>query len=283
MPDRVAFYPGCSLKGTAREYLMSTEGVCSRLGISLVELPDWTCCGASSAHALDGWLSVKLPAWNLAAASSLGLPLITSCAACYSRLKGAAREIAGDAVLRGRIKELTGQDCGDVKVYHLIEYIMQNGYREKIAALSGKKFRGMKIASYYGCLLARPGETTRIPEPEEPTVIDELLMLIGATPVSWSMNTECCGASLSLSRGPIVTGLVEKILDNAVRCGADAIATACPLCQANLEMRRGPAFKIPVYYFTELLGLDMGDPASLKALGYHLVDPYALLRKKAVI
>ena len=283
MADRVAFYPGCSLKGTAKDYLMSTQGVCSLLGITLSELPDWTCCGASSAHSLDGWLAVKLPAWNLAAAAALKLPLVTPCAACYSRLKGAAGAIAGDPVLRGRIKEITGQDCGEVKVYHLLEYIMQNGYSEKIASLSGHKFKGIKIASYYGCLLSRPEEVTRMPEPEAPRIMDDLVRILGGSPVSWSMNTDCCGASLSLSSGAIVTGLVERILDNAVRSGADAVATACPLCQVNLEMRRGPKFKIPVYYFTELLGLDMGDPASIKALDYHLVDPFTLLKNRAVI
>lgn len=281
---KVGFYPGCSLLGTAKEYLSSTKDICAELGIELVELPDWTCCGASSAHALSYQQSVLLPARNLAIAEDMGLPVVTPCSACYSRLKIAQKEIRENEDMKNKVSDILKKSPQNVEVYHLLEYIMGNeDVKEKIKSSIDNGLGGLKIASYYGCLITRPQEATGADEVEVPFIMDELVDILGGEPVDWAMKTECCGASLSLSKSGIVKSLVSKIIDYAQRSGAQAILTACPLCQLNLEMRRSRKQIIPVYYFTELIGIAQENKNVKEWLGDHLVDARTILHKNALL
>lgn len=279
--NKIAFYPGCSLLGTAREYLSSSKSICSSMDIELIEIPDWSCCGASSAHAVSYDLSVLLPSRTLASAQNLGLSLVTPCAACYSRLKIAQKEIKENERIRDKVLSILGNTGEKVKVYHLLEYIMRDKDRIRNSIRGGLK--GLKVVAYYGCLLVRPEEATEADKVENPLMMDELVEILGGEPVDWAMKTECCGASLSLSKNNIVKSLVDKIIDFAQRSGAEAIVTACPLCQLNLEMRRSEKYHIPVYYFTELVGIAQKDKEVNKWLAYHLVESFNKLREKELI
>lgn len=117
---------------------------------------------------------------------------------------------------------------------------------------------GLKLACYYECLLVRPPEVRPFDRAEDPTSLDEMVNALGAEPVSWCYKTTCCGAGLSLTRPEVVEQLVARLLAAAREAGADALVTACPLCQNNLEMRRQATEKLPVFYFTELMGLAFG-------------------------
>ena len=70
---KYAYYPGCSLHSTAKDYDMSTRAVCRALGIELEEIPGWICCGASSAHMTSELLSLSLAVKNLVLAKEMGL------------------------------------------------------------------------------------------------------------------------------------------------------------------------------------------------------------------
>jgi heterodisulfide reductase subunit B len=282
--NKVSFYPGCSLLGTSKEYRMSTESICESIGIQLLELPDWSCCGASSAHAVSDELAVLLPAANLAAAEKAGLTLVTSCSACYSRLKIAQKEIREDEEIKNRVLNMFGCTGEKVQASHLVEYIMGNDLiRDRIKETADIGLKGLKVASYYGCLITRPGEATRAVSVENPLIMEELVTMLDGEPVQWAMKTECCGASLSLTKSSIVESLVNKITDYALRSGAEAIVTACPLCQLNLEMRRNKKHDIPVYYFTELIGIAQGSSEVRKWMKYHLVDSAGVLQEKGLI
>ncbi len=282
------FFPGCSLDGTARDFHRSTLAVAARLGIDLPELPDWTCCGSTAAHCSDALLADALPAKNLSAAA--GKTVAVACAACYSRLKTANHHIAGDQAVRARVAEVVGGDYdGQTPVMHLLEILARDVGRARIAAAIRRPLTGLKVACYYGCLLARPPEITRFDDAENPTLMDKLLEIAGATPVDWPHKTECCGASFSITDTDIVLELSNRILSMAKAAGVDCIVTACPLCQLNLDMRQrdiearfGQRYDLPVFYFTQLLGLAMGCTARDLSLASLVVAPGALLESKGI-
>lgn len=276
---RFSYYPGCSLEATAKEYDLSTREVCQALGVELVELEDWICCGATSAHSTNQKLGLTLPAYNVFLAQKKGLDVAVPCAACYNRLKKADYVMKNDEVKRHEIENMLGFNYeGKIQVYSLLEAMVKKVGIDFIGEKIKKPLKELKVVCYYGCLLVRPLEVTGYEQPENPETMDKLMAKLGAEVLPWSYKTECCGASLGLSNSEIVKGRVSKILSMAQEAGADAVVTACPLCQSNLEMRRKPEFKTPSFYFTELLGLALDLPGSQTWFKKHLVDPFHLLR-----
>lgn len=266
---RYTFFPGCSLESSARDFHESTMAVAEALGIKLEELPGWTCCGSTPAHSVDSTLSVALPAQNLAAAAELGRDLVVVCAACYSRLATANLAMQDEAT-RKKIEDVTGiKYAGQVKVRHLLEVLVTDVGIAEIKSMAVKKLDGLKVASYYGCLLTRPRELSVFSDPEAPRLMEDMLIALGAEPVDWPHALECCGGSFGLTNRSATERLCRDILEMAKSAGANCLAAACPLCQSNLDMRQkdiearyGTTLGLPVLYFTQLLGLALGLPQS---------------------
>jgi heterodisulfide reductase subunit B len=288
---RYAFYPGCSLESSAKEYKESTLLVAESLGLSVEEIPDWVCCGSTPAHMSDHLLGIALPSYNLLLARRMGVEgVLVTCASCYSRLKAANHAIVNDASVREQVAEVLGEPYeGDVPVRHLLELVDeavgQAGFDEKIK----QKLTDLKVASYYGCLLVRPPEVTGFDDPEDPQALDRMVTAIGAEPVEWRYKVECCGAALAFSQVDIVRKLSGEILQDAKDSEADVVIVACPLCHSNLDMRQrkiekylGVDLEVPVLYFTQLLGLAFGWPASRLGLDKHIINPVPALRKRGV-
>jgi heterodisulfide reductase subunit B len=280
---RVSYYPGCSLEGTAREYGESTEAVCKALGIELEELEDWNCCGATSAHSTNDFLSLALPARNLSLAEGIGLDLVVPCAACYQRLKVAEKKLADNP-----LPEFPYQ--GRVKVKHLVDFCAQDEVLRQVKEGVKKPLAGLKVACYYGCLVVRPPKITDAANYEDPQSMDELMKAVGAESVKWSYKTDCCGGSLVLGRPDVVRKLIGKLFDMAEEAGAECLVTCCPMCQSNLDTgERGLAretgrdYRMPVFYFTALLGLALGLPGVEGWLKRHLVSPRELLSAKGLL
>jgi len=289
---KYAYFPGCSLHSTAKEYDISARAVAGALGIELLEIPDWVCCGATPAHLTLHLLSLALPVKNLLAAKKLGnYEVATCCAACFSRLKIANKFMEDDLEHRGNVEEIVGAKySGEVKVRHFLDILVNVFGLKNINQRVTKKLSGLKVACYYGCLLTRPPEVTQLDDLEDPHLMDDLMKIIGAEPVQWPYKTECCGASFSLTKTDIVLKLSGDILQMAQDEGAQAIVVACPLCQSNLDLRQGminkqykKKFNIPVFYFTQLLGLALGIEGTKLGLEKHLVNPLPLLREKGII
>lgn len=274
---KVSYYPGCALHGTSREYDESTKAMSALLGVELRELPDWNCCGASSAHVTDDTLAHNLVARNLAIAEKEGRDVVVPCAACYGRLKGGAREMeAGGRKLPFRILSLP-------------ELLVDEDLTGRIKNMVKRPLSGLKMVSYYGCLLVRPPKVTGAKKYENPEEMDRVLSLLGAEVIPWSYKTDCCGGSLVLTRTDIVRRLTRKLFDKALEAGAEAIAVACPLCQSNLDTRQeeisaeaGRKYELPILYITELIGLSLGHPDTGKWWKRHFVDPTKLLASKGL-
>jgi heterodisulfide reductase subunit B len=287
---RYAFFPGCSLDSTARDFRISTDAVCKRLGIELAEIPGWTCCGSSPGHATDATLAVALPVVNLLKAEKMGSDLVTTCAACYSRLRAASEEMSHEGDMRKRVDQVVGaQYRGAVRVRHLLDVLVNDLGLDLIRDYVERPLTGLRAACYYGCLLTRPPEVVAFDDPEHPTSLDRLVKAIGAAPVDWPAKVECCGAGLSLTSPDVMQRLAFGILEMAERAGADCVAVACPLCQSNLDLRQresaraaGRDMALPVLYFTQLLGLAFGIEPKALGLNKLVVSPRAVLEKVAV-
>ncbi len=277
---KYAYYPGCSLEATAREYGQSVRAVCSHLGIELAEIPDWSCCGASSGHSTSRQLACTLAGRNLALAEEMEMDIAVACPACYIRLRNAHHEMQNDDKLREELSSVMSLSYqAKHGVRHLLDIIVNEIGLEDLKSKVVKPLKGLKLAAYYGCYLVRPPELVAFDDPENPRCLDDLLNTLGAEARDWSGKVDCCGGSLSLSKREIAGRLVSELAEMAGRAGAEAMVTACPLCHANLEMRQTGADgnKLPVFYFTELIGLALGIAEARSWLKRHLISPSGLL------
>lgn len=282
----VSYYPGCSLDGTAREYGESVEAVFKTLGIELQELPDWSCCGSSSAHVSNDRLSISLAARNLHIAEKIGLDLVVPCAACYQRLK-----VAEKSLMEGeKIEGISTTYEGKAAIKHVADFLWEYAGESAISNKVKKPLNGLKPVCYYGCLTTRPPKITDAARPEDPRSMDNIARSLGAEVHKWSYKTDCCGGNMILTRPDIAHRLVQKLLDMAIEAGANCIVVSCPMCFSNLDSPQkeisqatGKQYHIPVYYITELMGIAFGDASAEKWLHRHITDPVSLLKQLGLL
>lgn len=283
---KYAYYPGCSLESSAKEYDLSLRACCQFTGVELVEIPDWVCCGASSAHAMSHLLSIALPAKALIQTEAMGFhQVIAPCVACLTRLKVASMEMAEDEGLKRDVETvLESTYRGDVRVRNVLDVFHNDVGLENIRQAVVAPLKGLKVACYYGCLLTRPPHIAQFDDVENPHSMDDLMQAVGAETVDWSFKTDCCGVSMSLTETDVALLLTNKILEGARDAGADCVAVACPLCQSNLDLRQkdignkfGTFYNLPILYFTQLMGLAFGATARDVGLNKVIVDPYTVL------
>lgn len=288
---KYAYYPGCSLEATGVEYNLSTKLVAKHLGLELWEIPDWNCCGASAAHATNRLLGFALPARNLALAEKEGLDVAVPCAACYNRMRVVELAVRNSKECQEEVAGIIEMDYeASNQTLSLLDLLANRVDQEQIQEKVVRPLTGLKVACYYGCLLVRPVETTGFDDAENPQSMDRLMEMLGATPVDWSFKIECCGAghttTLSKEAGP----LLRNIFVDAKANGADCIAVACPLCFMNLDMRQKGIegsyqgkYDLPIFYFTELMGLAFGYSPKELGLPKHFVNVLPLLEKKDLL
>lgn len=282
------YYPGCSLKGTAKPYEDSLVAVFEALGHDLTELPDWNCCGYIAYMSVDQRQALLLAARNLALAEREGLQdLLTPCTACYTVLRRVDD-------FRERYPELTDQVLdtlgesglpygGDVRIRHPLDVLVDDIGIDAIRERARRSGEGIHAAMYYGCLYNRPAEITE--ESFFPTKLEDLFGALGVDVVEFPSKMHCCGGSLTSTVEEVGMRYVYLLLHEAKRAGADLVATVCPLCQFNLEAyqdkvgaRFGEDVRLPIVYFSQLLGYLLGLPEKRLGLERLFVSPkHALL------
>lgn len=283
---KYAYYPGCSAHSTARDMHQSSVAVARALGIEMIELKGWTCCGATAAHQTDRLLAASLPASNLLRAQKTGLDMVINCAACYNRMKTANHEVVASLAMRRQVSDAIGQDYdGSVKVKHFVEVLLEDVGINRLCKAFKQSLNGLKVACYYGCFLVRPPEVTRFDDPENPTSLDRLVTAMGGESLDWPYKVECCGGALNLTRTDVLLKLSGAIMDMAQASGAECIAVACPMCQTSLDLRQkdieketGKQYNMPVVYITQLLGLCLGIPQKELGLSRLMVRPSAVFK-----
>ncbi len=276
----IPYYPGCTLSTKARGYDRSGRAVMAALGMELEELPDWQCCGATFPLSIDNSMALIAPTRVLYQAEQAGERVAALCAICYHVLKRTQTALQRDPAMLERINWFTEQEYrGQVRVVHLLELLRDDLGWEALAQRVTRPLTGLRVAPYYGCLLLRPYDEIGMDNPEAPTILHDLLRALGAEPVDFPYNVECCGSYLTVQDPQVSAAMSRDIVASAREHGAQVIATACPLCQFNLDypQRATPGGssgnEIPVLYFTQLLAVALGLPEADWGLEGFYVDP----------
>jgi heterodisulfide reductase subunit B2 len=257
---RYSLYPGCTLKTKAKAFEESALKAAEALGLEMLELEEWQCCGAVYPLARDEYFPLLSPVRSLAAAQERGDKLVTLCAACHHVFKRANHAIKNDREAREKVTGYLEVDySGGVEVIHYLEVLKKDLGFEHLSEKVKSPLSGRKLAAYYGCLLLRPEKEMLFDDPEDPAILEDFLRALGAEAVQYPYRTDCCGAYLSITEEGLARDTVGKILKSARRNGAEGLVVACPLCHYNLS-RYQESLKdsqggagIPVHYFTELL------------------------------
>jgi heterodisulfide reductase subunit B len=302
---KLPYYPGCTLHERARDFDVSARECAKALGIELVELPIWTCCGAVFPLVTDSVMDILGAVRNLSYASRLGDKVVTLCAFCYNVLKRANRVmredhdkrekanlfLRADTEKREEIESYTTEDyCGQVEVIHYIEMLRDLVGFDELSRRADGRLEGLRVASYYGCTLLRPKKEMEFDDPEQPTIFEQFVSVLGCEPVDFPMKTECCGGFQVVRDEETAIACCQNVVGSAIKRDADVIVTTCPLCRYNLDERQKEIAervegwrKIPVIYFTQLLGvaLDIGDEHLDFSDNY--VDPRPLLAEKSLM
>jgi heterodisulfide reductase subunit B len=262
-----SYYPACCSFGQAIAYDMSTRAVAKVLDIDLAELDDWNCCGSTPYSSIDELGSICCSARNLSLAEKRGLDLVTPCSDCYLMLSKANLFMKEYPELKSKVSEALAagglEYNGTVRVRHILDVFANDVSSDQIVSRVTRSLAGLKVAPYYGCQVVRPRPS--FDDPELPQSLERLIKSIGAEPTPFPLKTRCCGGSMIIPEEDIALGLIYKLLDNAVSNGADCIVSACPLCQANLDVYQSrinkkfkTKFNIPVLFFTQLMGVALG-------------------------
>jgi heterodisulfide reductase subunit B len=264
---RYAYYPGCSLEATGRPYEESVQEVAKALGIELVELEDWNCCGATAYMSINETLSFSLSARNLCQAKKIGDTLVTACSACYTNLRKTEAYLADFPEMKSKVDASLAEAGlnyeGGVVTKHFLQTVVQDVGLDRIKSLVKHPLSGLRVAPYYGCQIARPYGIED--SADNPVMMDRLLETIGATPTYYPMKTVCCGGSLMGIRKEVALRLCRNLLLCAQQYDAQCVAVTCPLCQMNLDAFQsainktyGTSFNLPIVYFTQLMGVAFG-------------------------
>jgi len=279
---RYAYYPGCSLSSGAKEYDISVRAVFEHLGIELVELEDWNCCGAVHAGVNSAEAGVVLPARNLALTEDQGFDkVVVPCSGCYLNLRRAGQRIAADKGVRAMVGEHLKDGLelkGDIEVLHPLYMLLTEYGLDRLKEQVVNPLGELRVASYYGCMLTRPKDI--FDSAERPTGLDDVARTLGAQVVDYPMKAKCCGGALALSHSGVTAKLTGDVLASAKQADADVVMLACPMCHTALDMYQGKAERaigqslgLPVLYFSQVMGLALGlDPGSL-GFERHLVSP----------
>lgn len=287
---KYAYYPGCSLHASAKEYDISWRAVCERLGIELIEMTNWSCCGTVHATSVDRLLALALAARNLTIAEAMGadspdpLEIAAPCSGCYKNLRTADQALKEDPELRARINaSLSRPFQGSTGVKHPLYIILQDIGLDALEHVP-RPLHGLRVAPYYGCVLTRPVGAHPVDDPEDPQGLDRLLQALGAEVVPYPAKTKCCGGGVLLSHPDVARDLTGKLLKQAKDVGAQCLAVVCPMCQmaldayqSQVERRLGERLDLPVLYFTQLMGVALGIDERRLGLGRLIVSPAKVL------
>jgi heterodisulfide reductase subunit B len=276
----VSYFPGCSLATTAHESNESLVISFERLGVQLMELEDWNCCGSSSAHCIQHDLAIDLPSRNLSLAPA-NRPLLVACPSCLLRLRETHEHLKRDLAAREHYETKWGKPFNpDLKIYHFFEFLEGlDPSREQSVPIPGLK--DLKFAAYYGCMLARPPILNR--EKNYHGLMENMLSKVSAHSVTWHHKSRCCGTFLTVARPDVVTPIVNTIVQDAMDAGAECIITACAMCHMNLEVRCTVKSPIPIFHFSEILSLAMGTEIRNSWFARHLINPVPLLKSRGLI
>jgi len=292
---QISYMPGCTLKTSGKNFETSALKLLERLDVRAEELEEWFCCGTTYSLASDNLMMHLAPIRTLVRAKETGQSeLLVLCAMCYNTLRRAQLLVQQDSEKRDKINEFmyteeTAFQGDELKVVHLLSFLRDSVGLDKLREAMALKESGLKVAPYYGCMLLRPREVSIDASSETPAVMEDVLETAGVNCVYFPFKTECCGSFQTVNEKAVVESRTKAIAGSAVRNGADAIATSCPLCAYNLDAyqaklaEKDPGFRtIPVLYVTQILALCAGIEDE-NDWSLHAIDPRPMLEAKGLL
>jgi heterodisulfide reductase subunit B2 len=291
---RVSYFPGCTLNTTGKGFDNAVRASAAAVGLELVELPEWNCCGATYPLIIDNMLELAAPAHILLAARDHGLGsngldnvLTTACTTCYNVLKRTNKFVREHEEERERINAFVeGDYAGEVEVKDILHLLRDDIGFQAVQEKVRTPLSGLKVGAYYGCMVLRPPSEVAYDDPDHPTSLDDLMVALGATAVDFAHKNECCGAYLAVKAPEVTREMVYTVVRSAQAAGAEALVTNCPLCQFNLDKQQAEMCKtyagyrpVPVFYFSQLMGLALGLDAQDYGWERHYVDARPLVAR----
>jgi len=283
-----AYFPGCSLESTAKEYDMSTREICNALGIELQEIKDWNCCGATSVTSVSKVNASALPARNMAFAEKKGQDIVTPCNACFNKLKKAHSKLEENPELKEKISKVLKSEegieyTGGLKIHHILDVIATVPI-DKLKNKIVKSLKDLKVVPYYGCLIVKAPQFMDSENPDRPMFMDNLVEAIGAKAVEFDLKTRCCGGPVTFTQEAVQLKLTGDILKRAKEMEADCLVVPCPMCHYSLDAKQedvekfiGEKINMPILYITQLIGLALGIETKKLGLKKNIVDAKRVL------
>jgi succinate dehydrogenase / fumarate reductase cytochrome b subunit len=286
---KLAYYPGCVAQESGKELDLATRWVAKAVGIELVAFPSFSCCGSGFMDEANEVLNVALNARNLAIAERAGLDLLTICSTCQGMLTLANVRL-GDAKVKARVdgalRPLGIEYRGTTKVKHLLQVLTEDIGLEAIRAKVTRPLDGLRVGAFYGCHLLRPADELGWESAEEPHAFEDLLAVLGATPVYYRGRVMCCGFPIQFVKPETASRIAGNQILDAKAHGAEAMATPCPLCHISLdayqnraEQAVGRPLDMPVLHLPQVVGLALGASPDELGLSRHLVSTAAVTEK----
>lgn len=281
------FYPGCSLESSAKAYYDSVMAVSKPLGISLKEIDDWNCCGATEYLSLDRMPAYSLIARNLALAERQAADtrtVVAPCSACYLNLSKTDHYMGEDKAFGEKINEALAAgglhySPGQLVVRHLLDVVLNDVGLDAVKAKVVRPLTGLRVVPYVGCMLPRPDYGKRYSDTERPTELDDLMRALGAEVVDFPLKTACCGGHMTQIGPDTAFELIRRLVSSAVGCKADVMVALCPMCQMNLDAFQSQMnrhfrahYRMPVLFFTQLMGLAFGEKPEKLGFGSEFVS-----------
>jgi heterodisulfide reductase subunit B len=276
----LSYFPGCSLESSARESNISLIEASGMLGLNLIELEDWNCCGSSSVNILDKEIAFSLAVRNLSLAPPQR-PLMAMCPRCLYHLREAHQRLQQEPeTLRAQERRWGRSLSVDLEIIHFLEVLVRLG-PARLKQGQVRDLNGLKFVPYYGCTVFRP------PTLRKGTYyqgqLGHVLTMLGGVAFTRALTHRCCGSFLSAARADVVAPLVNEIIESAVAVGAECLVTSCAMCQLNLEIRSTWESRLPIFHFSEILALALGAKDYEGWFTRHLVDPRPLLEARGLI
>ena len=288
------FYPGCSMESSAKAYAASLEAISSPLGISLQEIEDWNCCGATEYLSLDVLPAYSLIARNLALAEKQAngtKTVMAACSACYLNLSKADHYMHEDKAFGKKVNEALAAgglhyDPGQLVVRHLLDVIFNDVGLDKVKEKVVKPLTGLRVASYIGCMVPRPDYNSHSSDSEHPYELDDLLKALGAEVIDFPLKTACCGGHMTQIGPDTAFELIRRLISSADQYKADALVALCPMCQMNLDAFQGQmnghfhtSYHMPILFFTQLMGLAFGLKPEKLGFGSEFVSAHEAMKR----
>ncbi|HEV2167010.1 MAG TPA: CoB--CoM heterodisulfide reductase iron-sulfur subunit B family protein [Thermoplasmata archaeon] len=286
---KLAYYPGCVAQESGKELDMATRWVAKKVGIELVEFPNFSCCGSGFIDEANPTLNVALNTRNLAIAERAGLDILTVCSTCQGMLSLANSRLAEPKIrerVDGALAQIGMQYSGKTHVTHLLQVLTDEIGAETIRRMVVRPLTGLKVGAFYGCHLLRPADRLRSESAEEPHSFEDLISAVGATPVLYRGRVMCCGFPILFVKETTASRIAGHQIEDAKAHGAEAMATPCPLCHISLDAYQnkaehevGHSLDMPIFHLPQLVGLALGATAEELGLPRHLVSTDSALRR----